>query len=335
MSIEQSESVHATASHNQGERGGNRWALLQRHAALLSLVVAVLAGTVAFGGHFASSFNFHNILAGYAYLAIVAVGLTFVIISGGIDLSVGSVMALGAVLAGASATHGPVVALLVALGGCAVLGAVQGLLITRGAMAPFIVTLGGLLFARGLAFSIADQGNKVFVFPKGFGLNWLGQGKVLGVEAPVVIAAIIAVAGALLLNRTLSGQRVFAIGGAESSARLMGVPVERTKFYLYVASAVLAGLAGVIVATRQGSAQSGIQVGTELDAIAAVVIGGTLLTGGHGTLGGTIAGVVFLGVVQNLINQMNISVNYQQVVSGSLLIVVVAVQSIFHRLHRR
>lgn len=312
---------------NRSSVGRRRLPALPRNGALLALVAGLVIGTFAFGDHFASSENLGNIAVAASFLVIVGTGMTFVIVSGGIDLSVGSVMALSAVMGGWAAQSGSLAGAAAALGVCAAVGAVQGLLITRAGMPPFIVTLAGLLFARGLAQKIANEGNSIYGFKDGLALSWLGRGVVLGVPAPVLLAAIVALAGGLVLHRTAFGQRVLAIGGAENSAKLMGIAVERTKLQLYIVSATLAGVAGLVVATRQGSGQSSIQVGTELDVIAAVVIGGTLLTGGVGTVFGTACGVLFLQVLQNLINQVGtLSSYYQQVISGGFLVLVVAAQ---------
>jgi ribose/xylose/arabinose/galactoside ABC-type transport system permease subunit len=317
--------------------GGRRLAgLVRRGAAPVVLVLVVALGAVVFGDSFASAGNFANIAISSSFLALVAVGMTFVIISGGIDLSVGSVLALGGVLTAYGSRWGSAGALLLPLVVCGLIGLTQGLLIAKARMAPFIVTLAGLLFARGLALAVSDEGNTTYLIQSGMLVGRLGQGTVLGVGLPVLFALVAFAVGLVVLNRTRSGQAVFAIGGSQDAAELMGLPVARIKVGIYVASGLLAGFAGVLVAARSSSGLPTVGDGLELQAIAAVVIGGTLLSGGAGTLSGTLAGVLLLGVIQNLINQVGtLSSYYQQVVSGAFLIVVVIVQAWISRRQRR
>jgi ribose transport system permease protein len=205
-------------------------------------------------------------------------------------------------------------------------------LIGRLGMPPFIITLAGLLFARGLAFKVSDNGNKTYLIGEDRWMKVLGQGRWFGVGIPVVIALVVFAAGSVLLNRTRFGQSVFAIGGSEEAANLMGLRVARVKMLLYTLTGALSGLAGMLVASRSSSGLSTIGGGLELEAIAAVVIGGTLLTGGAGGLTGTMVGVLLLGVIQNLINQVGTLRSFhQQVVSGLFLVVVVTAQTIVGR----
>ena len=310
--------------------------VLQRGAGVVVLVAVLIGGSVAFGSSFASAQNLLNIALASSFLAIVAVGMTFVIISGGIDLSVGSVLALSAVLTAYASRWGSVAAVAVPLAVCGLIGLTNGWLVGKARMAPFIVTLAALLFARGLAFAASDEGNKTYLIKSGMAVSTLGQGRILGLGVPVVFAIVAYAVGLVVLNRTRFGQYVYAIGGSEEAAQLTGLPVPRVKIILYTVSALLAASAGILVAARSSSGLSTIGVGLELDAIAAVVIGGTLLTGGAGSLLGTVAGVLLLGVIQNLINQVGtLTSYYQQVVSGVFLIVVVAVQTQLNRVQRR
>jgi ribose/xylose/arabinose/galactoside ABC-type transport system permease subunit len=228
-----------------------------------------------------------------------------------------------------------ILALLLPLIVGAAIGLANGALISYGRMAPFIVTLGALLFARGFAFFVADNGNKVFLIPDGTLFNQLGQGEILGLSYPIWIAGTVFVVGWILFNRTKYGSAVAAIGGSEDAARLMGLPIARVKIACYMGTAVLATLAGMMIAARSGSGLSSIAQGWELQAIAAVVIGGTLLTGGKGSMVGTLAGVLLLGVIQNLINQVGtLRPEWQLVVSGTFLLVVVVVQTLLTRAQR-
>jgi ribose transport system permease protein len=213
---------------------------------------------------------------------------------------------------------------------------VNGLLIGRARMAPFIVTLASLLFARGLAFAVSDNGNITYVIPSGMAVTALGQTRILGIGLPLLIALAVFAVGMVVLNRTSFGQAVVAIGGSEEAATQMGLRVERVKVVLYTVSGLLSGLAGLLVAARSSSGLSTIGTGLELEAIAAVVIGGTLLTGGRGSLAGTLAGVMLLGAIQNLINQVGtLATSWQQVVSGVFLVVVVVAQTALQRRARR
>jgi galactofuranose transport system permease protein len=305
----------------------------ERAGTPLVLVLVLVAGSVVFGDSFASGRNLGNIALDSSYLLLIATGMTFVILSGGIDLSVGSLLAVSGVLTAYASRWGTLTAVLLPLAVCGLIGLVNGLLIGRARIAPFIVTLAALLFARGLAFAVAEEGNTVYIIPAELTLTRLGQARWLGLSAPVWIALIVFAAGVVVLNRTRFGQATFAIGDNQEAAELMGLPVARVRVLVYVLSALLTGIAGVLVAAQTQSGLPTIGEGRELEAIAAVVIGGTLLTGGAGSLGGTLAGVLLLKVIQNLINQVGtLSSYYQQVVSGTFLVVVVLIQS---RLNRR
>jgi galactofuranose transport system permease protein len=268
-----------------------------------------------------------------AFLGLLVVGMTFVIISGGIDLSVGSQLALGGVLAAYAVQISWLLALFVPLLVCGSLGLVQGLLIGKARMAPFIVTLAGLLGIRGLALAISGEQNIGISNDSPF--LWFAQGSILGLDVPIVIALAVFAIGGLVLLRTSYGQAIFAIGGNEDSAKLMGVPVTRTKVIAYTVSGALAGLSGALLAARLSSGQPTVGQAWELDAISAVVVGGTLLTGGAGTMLGSVAGVLLLGVIQNIINQIGTLGSYtQQVVSGAFLIAVVVAQAYLNRKER-
>ena len=266
------------------------------------LLVVVVLGVIIFGSQFANTANFANLAVASSFLAIISIGMTFVILSGGIDLSVGSMYALAAVLAAYSSRWGSLAGIVVPIVTCGALGLVQGTLIGKLRMPAFIVTLAGLLFARGLAFKVSDNGNKTHLIDRGRWMTNLGQERVLGVGAPVWIALALFGAGLVVLNRARLGQAV-RDRRIEDAAVLMGLPVAQVKIVLYD-DRRLSGLAGMLVAARSSSGLSTSGSGLELEAIAAVVIGGTLLTGGAGGLTGTMIGVLLLGVIQNLINQV-------------------------------
>ncbi|TDQ01035.1 ABC transporter permease [Labedaea rhizosphaerae] len=324
----------SAATGARPSRGATLAALAQRHGALVVLVILLVAGGIAFDT-FLTFYNLGNLAVQASFLAVVTLGMTLVIVSGGIDLSVGSVYALAGVLAAYASQWGLVPALLLPLAVSAVIGLAQGVLIGRFGMAPFIVTLGGLLFARGLLQFITDEGASTYLMPGDSPVRWLGSGKVLGIGVPVLIVVLLFLVGGFVLQRTRYGMRLFALGGNEDSSALMGIPVVRTKVLTYVLSGLGAGLAGILAAAQLGSGVTVVGVGLELNAIAAVVIGGTVLTGGRGGVTGTLAGVALLYVIQDLINQSgSVNANMQQVVSGGVLIVVVVVQTVLSRVRR-
>ncbi len=313
----------AAASEKAG-RSERLFALLQRHGALAVLVLVLAVSAFAFD-RFLTFRNLENVVAQSSFLGLIAVGMTFVIISKGIDLSVGSLLALGGVLAAFSVQVAGALALLVPVLACGAIGLLNGLLIAKAKMAPFIVTLAALLGVRGLVLAIA--GERTIAISDAPLFTWFGRGEVLGIDVPIFIMILSFAVGALVLNRTSYGQAIFAIGSSEDAAQLMGVPVDRTKIIAYTVSGALAGLAGALLAARLSAGQPVVGAAWELDAIAAVVVGGTLLTGGYGTMSGSLVGVLLLGVLQNLINQVGTLSSYtQQMASGAFLIIVVTIQ---------
>lgn len=328
--------VHAVANYAAADRGDRVAATIQRLAPFVVLAVMVTVGAFAFGGTFMNSGILRNIAEDKVSLALVAAGMTFVIISGGIDLSVGSVLAVGAVLTAWGSTHyGPVAAIVLPVVVCSSIGMVNGLLIAKAKMPPFIVTLAALLFGRGLALFVTNSGSTKVNVQSDSGVKQLGRGVVFGIPIQILIALAVFLVAAVVLNRTRSGQAVFALGGSEDAAVLMGLPVVRTKVLLYTASGFLAGLAGMIAATRTLSGDPNFGQGLELQAIAAVVIGGTLLTGGFGTMSGTLAGVLLLGVIGALIRQVGtLTENHQNLTLGAFLILVVILQKLLSKRQR-
>jgi ribose/xylose/arabinose/galactoside ABC-type transport system permease subunit len=317
----------------KAERTDRLVGTVQRQGALAVLVVVVVISLATFP-NFRSFDNTATILVAAAPPMLIALGMTFVIITGGIDLSVGSLYVLGGVLAAWASQYGFLAAFAVPLLVCGAIGVANGLLIAYTRMAPFIVTLAALLGARGLMRAISSEGSETYLVTDA-AFRRLGNGSFLGIGYPVWLVVALVVLGMVLLARTRFGHAVYAVGGSEDAASLMGVAVRRTKVWVYVMSGLLAGLAGAINAAKLGSGVTVLGTGMELDAIAAVVIGGTLLTGGAGTVAGTIAGVLLLGVIQNLINQVgNVNSNWQQVISGTFLALVVVAQTYLVRLRR-
>ncbi|WP_326665274.1 ABC transporter permease [Streptomyces sp. NBC_00385] len=318
-----------------GSAAGQRVAeLLQRQGALVVLLTVVVVASFVYPT-FGTLDNARGVTVQASFGAVVALGMTMVIITGGIDLSVGSVFALGGVLAAWASQWGFLAALFVPLVVCGAIGLLNGFLVARAGMAPFIVTLATLLGARGLLLAITDEGATTYLIPKGSAFAELGQGSIWGFGYPILIALALFGIGGLVLQRTSFGQTLFAVGGSSDAAMLMGLPVARTKMLVYTLSGLLAGFAGALSAARLSSGVTIVGVGMELDAISAVVIGGTLLIGGAGSISGTLWGVLLLAVIQNLINQIGeLNSSYQSVVSGGFLIVVVVAQRYLARSRR-
>jgi ribose transport system permease protein len=335
MSMTQATVSQPAGVGDPGAARAERWAAIaQRRGSLVVLAVLCLIASFSFDA-FATGENIRNILLQSSFISVVALGMTFVILTGGIDLSVGSVYALGGVLAAWGAQYGLLGALVVPLLVCGAIGLVNGLFIVRAGMAPFIVTLTTLLFARGLLLAITDEGADTRVLEHDSAFVTMGQGTFLSTGLPVFIALGLFALGTLVLQRTSFGQTVLAIGSNEDAAALMGLPVPRVKLGVYVLSGVLAGFGGMMAAAQAQSGVTIVGVGLELTAISAVVIGGTLLTGGAGSTGGTLAGVLLLGVIQNVINQIgSLNSSWQQVVNGLFLVIVVIAQTFLARRQR-
>ncbi len=303
--------------------------LLQRQGALIALVILIVFGVLRYGGKFATGYNLSSFTGDTAKYGLVALGMTFVIMAGGIDLSVGSVAALGGVVAIKVSQHGLLPGLLAGIGAGAAVGALNGYLITRLKLPPFIVTLATLLAVRGLALNLAHTRAAVAA-PGGF--QKLGQWSLLGLPVAAWAMFLAFLVGAAILRYTSWGRQVLAIGGNLDAAKLMGLPVTRTSFSVYVLSGALAGCAGVFLASQDGSVDPAAGAGWELSGSAAVVVGGTRLTGGVGSVLSTLVGVLLLQLIFNLIvfengkDVINISSYWESVVRGAFLLVVVLLQ---------
>ncbi|KIL35486.1 sugar ABC transporter permease [Cohnella kolymensis] len=298
--------------------------ILHKYGLILILLLTVLILSFI-SETFLTWTNLMNVLRQVSINGILAVGMTLVILTAGIDLSIGSLMAVSGVIA-ASMVQGDSgfgLILLAVLAGMAAGGALSGISGTMSAklnVAPFIATLAMMTVARGLAL-IYTNGRPMVVESKTF--LALGQGYIGPIPTPVVIFAVVCVVIGVLLNMTKFGRYIYAIGGNESAAKASGVNVNRVKIGVYLINGLLAGLAGVLLASRISSGQPNSGMGYELDAIAAVVIGGTSLFGGVGTITGTIVGVLIIGVINNGLNLLDVSSYYQQIIKG--LIIAIAV----------
>jgi len=315
--------------------------LLSSQGVLIALAMLILFGWLRYD-NFLGLFNISTVLRYNSMFALVALGMCFVIMTGGIDLSVGAAAALGSVVAAILSPYGDphngTGMLIGALGGIAAglcVGLLNALIIVRLKILPFIATLATMLAARGAALALANDQSLSVSYDSGF--TDLGQGDVtilgLAIPIPAAISAVLYIAGSIILNYTSTGRNVLSIGGNEDASRLMGLPVNRVKFLAYIACGGLSGLAGVVLASQFGAGQPIEGVGWELFAIASVVVGGTLLTGGVGSVGATLAGVMLLGLIFNVLNFENglgyiaLSAYWQSVIRGFFLLAVVILQS--------
>jgi ribose transport system permease protein len=296
---------------------------------VIALVILCVVGVVTAGDRFASTDNVLTILRLATVTGIVAVGMTFVITGGGIDLSVGAIVALSSVWATTTGTQamadniGWIAMVFSAIVVGAACGALNGLLVAYGKVVPFIATLAMLASARGLAEVIADRKTQI-IRNQGF-TDFFGA-EPLGIPVIVIIFAVVTVAGWFLLNRTTFGRRTFAVGGNPEAARLAGIKVQRHTVYLYTLLGTTCGIAAVMLMSRTttGSSTHGTQL--ELDVIAAVVIGGTLLSGGRGTIVGTLFGVLIFMTLTNVFTLNNLSTSVQAVAKGVIIVIAVLLQ---------
>ncbi|MFD4522402.1 substrate-binding domain-containing protein [Streptomyces sp. NPDC058470] len=316
--------THLSTTGASGASGIRR--LLLDNGALTALIVLVIAMS-ALSGDFLTTDNLLNVGVQAAVTAILAFGVTFVIVSAGIDLSVGSVAALSAtVLAWSATSHGvPVVlAVLVAIATGIAAGLVNGFLIAYGKLPPFIATLAMLSVARGLSLVIS-QGSPI-AFPAS--VSHLGDTLGGWLPVPVLVMIVMGLVAAFVLGRTYIGRSMYAIGGNEEAARLSGLRVSRQKLAIYAFSGVFAAAAGIVLASRLSSAQPQAADGYELDAIAAVVIGGASLAGGTGKASGTLIGALILAVLRNGLNLLSVSAFWQQVVIGVVIALAVLLDTV-------
>lgn len=301
---------------------------MRRYGMLLVLLAMMVVASLL-SDRFLTSANLMNVTRQVAINAILAAGMTVVILSGGIDLSVGSVLALaGAVGAGVMAAGGSwVTALLVMLGLGLLLGTINGFFVAYGKLPPFIVTLAMMAFARGSTM-VYTNGRPITVLNDTF--QWFGHGYVGPVPAPVVIMVVLYVIVYIFLTRTTLGRLIYAVGGNERAAQMSGVRVNFIKVLVYALSGLTAGLAGAVMTSRLFSAQPTAGVSYELDAIAAVILGGTSLAGGRGSISGTIIGAFIIGILGNVLNLLNVSSFYQDVAKGIVILVAVLLDRLIH-----
>ena len=301
-----------------------RWATRPQYVAVIALVVLV-ALNAAFTPNFATTGNLWNVLLQVSTVVLTAVGMTFVIATGGVDLSVGSTMAIAAAIGAVLADRGALIAIVGALAGASLVGVLNGALIASLRAQPIVVTLATLIGGRGLAQIISRDGELVSVGDPV--LLALGRGHLGPVPLPAVLALVVAAAAAFVLRDTALGHRVLAVGGNRAAARLAGVPVRRTLVTVYGISAALAALAGVIVASRLGASDAAkIGQNMELDAIAAVVVGGTALAGGRATIAGTVVGALIMQVIATSFNMLLVPYALSLALKAAIILVPVYLQ---------
>jgi ribose transport system permease protein len=295
------------------------------------IVLSVLCGCLAFSTeNFASLSNLVNILRQASLLSLMAAGLTIVILTGGLDLSIGATVGLAACLAGAviKATGSVTLGLIVALGSGLFVGVINGLLVTTMRIPSFVATYGMLWFLHGVTFTFMG-GETIHGFPPNF--RFIGNGFLFGIPIPVYLMSMVLVLGACLLRYTTFGHEIYTIGSNHEAARLSGVPVRRRLIGAYMVSGLMAGLAGVVFLARLNSAEGDIGDSLTLPAIAAVLIGGASLFGGVGTLTGTVIGAILLTVVLNGMNLLGINANWQPLVTGSIILLAVGLDTLLRR----
>jgi inositol transport system permease protein len=336
----------STLAKSQSKEANRDWlsAFVRKYAIVL-IFIAMFIAMALLTDAFLSPRNLLNIVRQISVVGLIAIGVTMVIITTGIDLSSGSVLALSAVIV-ASLAQQPdwhdakfpglelplVVPILAALLVGAACGWVNGALIAGFRIPPFIATLGMMTIARGFALIYSNR--PVSGLTDSF--NYIGQGEIfkvmpvagqpdMGIPIPILILLAVAIAAHIMLNNTRFGRHIYAIGGNEQAARISGLNVGRIKIGVYTIAGLLAGLSGLVLTSRIGSGQAGLGVGYELDAIAAAVIGGVSLSGGIGTIWGTMVGALIIGVLNNGLDLLNVSAYWQTIVKGSIIVAAVII----------
>ena len=295
--------------------------ILQRMGPLVGLIIIVFSLSII-NPDFLTVGNIFNVLRQVSINALIAFGMTFVILTGGIDLSVGSIIALSSAFAAGMMASGTNSWLAIGVGVLAgtLMGTVNGVVIARGKVAPFIATLATMTIFRGLTL-VYTQGKPITGLPDGFGM--IGRGYLFEISMPVIWMLVAFGALYVILKFTTFGRHVFALGGNEEATRLSGINTKRVKILVYSISGLLASISGIILTSRLNSAQPTAGTSYELDAIAAVVLGGTSLSGGKGWIVGTLIGAMIIGILDNGLNLMNVSSFYQQVVKGGVILLAV------------
>ncbi|EUJ42800.1 ABC transporter permease subunit [Paenilisteria rocourtiae] len=290
---------------------------------VLALIVLIVVVT-ALNPSFMTTDNLLNLLRQVSINALIAFGMSFVILTGGIDLSVGSTLALsGALTAGIIASGiSPLIAMCLGMLLGAFLGMINGILVAKGNLAPFIATLATMTIYRGATLVFTD-GNPITGIGDSFIFQFVGKGYLFGVPVPIIIMVICFLLLYILLHKTAFGKKTYAVGGNIHAAKIAGVKTNKVQIIIYTISGFMASIAGIILTSRLNSAQPTAGVSYEMDAIAAVVLGGTSLSGGKGRLFGTLIGALIIGTINNGLNLLGVSSFYQQIVKGLVIIIAV------------
>lgn len=301
---------------------------VRKYSIFIAFIIIVVMLSIV-NDHFLTVSNFINILRQISFSGLMAMGMTFVIITGGIDLSVGSVAALCGIIAAMFSREGnhpwP---LLLAVGfslcAAALCGLISGVMITKGRMPPFIATMVMMTVARGFGLVLC-KGRPITGYTKAYAT--MGAGYIvkepIPIPIPVIVLVIVLFISYLLLNKMRFGRHILAVGGSEAAAKASGLNIDRIKIQVYIFSAVLAGLAGILLSSRVNAASPTACEGYEMDAIAAAVIGGTSMSGGRGSVLATILGAVIIGTINNGLDLLNVSSYYQDIISGIIIAVAV------------
>ncbi|MFO3717183.1 ABC transporter permease [Anaerococcus sp. ENR1011] len=287
---------------------------------ILMVFVSILNPT------FLQANNLMNLMRQLIINGFIALGMTFVILTGGIDLSVGSTLALTSAIFAGLLQNGmnTGLAILVAVGLGLILGLINGILITKGKLAPFIVTLATMTIFRGLTLVYTD--GRPIAGPKdNFAFKFLGKGQFFGIPFQVILFILAFLCLWIILNKTSLGRKIYAVGGNEKASFISGINIDKVKIWVYVISSLMAVLSGLVLTSRLNSAQPTAGAAYEMDAIAAVVLGGTSMTGGSGSLTGTLIGILILGVLNNGLNLLGVSSFYQQIVKGIVILIAVLI----------
>ncbi|GAA0862950.1 ribose ABC transporter permease [Paraclostridium tenue] len=299
--------------------------LLIKYKSLVGLLLLIVVVSIL-SPSFLSTRNILNILRQTSVNAIIAAGMTFVILTGGIDLSVGSVLALSGAFAASLLASGQsiIVAAMAAIVVGAVVGFLNGFVIAKGKLQPFIATLATMTILRGITLVFTD-GKPITLGSNALAMAFgkIGGGTILGIPSPVIITILVFISCYYILNHTKMGRYTYALGGNEEATKLSGLNTDKIKIWVYTISGILSAVAGIIITSRLYSAQPTAGTGYELDAIAAVVLGGTKLTGGKGKISGTIIGALIIGVLSNALNILDVSSYYQMMVKGIVILIAV------------
>ncbi|MEW4369649.1 ribose ABC transporter permease RbsC [Paenibacillus kandeliae] len=313
-----------TASQSKS-RALNVSAFTQKLGPLLGFIILVVIVSIL-NPAFLEPLNILNLLRQVAINALIAFGMTFVILTGGIDLSVGSILALSSAFVANLMLSGmdPILAIIVGCLAGGVMGMVNGLMVTKGKMAPFIATLATMTVFRGLTL-VYTNGNPITGLGDSMAFQLFGRGYFLGIPVPAITMIIAFAILWVILHKTAFGRKTYAIGGNEKAAIVSGIKVTRVKILIYSLTGALAALAGAILTSRLNSAQPTAGTSYELDAIAAVVLGGTSLSGGRGRIVGTLIGALIIATLNNGLNLLGVSSFYQMVVKGVVIVIAVLI----------